>query len=105
MKAYACLFVCFSTRAVHIELVPSLTTEDFLNALKCFVSRRGIPNTIYSDNGTNFRGAERCINFHDDKVLAKYALVKRINWKFNPPYMLWEAAVKSAKSFIPKGDK
>ncbi|XP_065204047.1 uncharacterized protein LOC135834138 [Planococcus citri] len=106
MKAYACIFVCFSTRAVHIELVPSLLTEDFLNALKCFVSRRGLPATIYSDNGTNFKGCERYLNFNDTEI-QRYALSNTIAWKFNPPYTphrggIWESAVKSAKRYIPK---
>lgn len=67
-KSYAAIFVCFTTQAVHIELVPSLTTEDFLSALKCFVSRCKIPTTIYSDNGINFRGADRYLNFNDDVI-------------------------------------
>lgn len=57
VKAYICIFVCFSTKAVHIELVGDLTTESFLNAFKRFVSRRGLCTDVYSDNGTNFVGA------------------------------------------------
>ncbi|XP_065203470.1 uncharacterized protein LOC135833629 [Planococcus citri] len=106
MKAYACVFVCFVTRAVHIELVPSLSTEDFLNALKCFIARRGVPITIYSDNGTNFRGGERYLNFENDDI-QKYSRRNTISWKFNPPYTphrggIWESAVKSAKRYLPK---
>jgi transposase InsO family protein len=51
------LFVCFATKAVHIELVTSLPTEAYLAALRRFIARRGKPRTIYSDNGTNFQGA------------------------------------------------
>uniref|UniRef100_A0A182ND73 Integrase_H2C2 domain-containing protein n=1 Tax=Anopheles dirus TaxID=7168 RepID=A0A182ND73_9DIPT len=40
-KAYIAIFVCFATRAVHIELVSDLTTTSFLAALRRFVSRRG----------------------------------------------------------------
>lgn len=56
-KCYICLFVCFTTRAVHLELVTSLSTEAFLLALKRFISRRGKPQEIFSDNGKNFVGA------------------------------------------------
>ena len=56
-KGYIAIFVCFVTRAVHIEVVTSLTTEAFLAALRHFIARRGKPKTIYSDNGTNFQGA------------------------------------------------
>lgn len=57
LKVYVCVFVCFVTKAVHLELVMDLTTAAFLAALKRFAARRGQPRTIYSDNGTNFVGA------------------------------------------------
>jgi len=56
-EGYIAIFVCFATKAVHIEVVTSLTTESFLAALRRFIARRGTPKTIYSDNGTNFQGA------------------------------------------------
>jgi len=58
-KAYLALFVCFTTRAFHLELVSSLSTDAFLAAFKRFVSRRGLPSHIHSDCGTNFVGASR----------------------------------------------
>jgi hypothetical protein len=56
-KGYITIFVCFVTRAVHIEVVTSLKTEAFLALLRRFIARRGKPKTIYSDSGTNFQGA------------------------------------------------
>ena len=56
-KAYILIFVCFSTKAIHIGLVSALTTSAYIAGLKRFVSRRGLPCTIYSDNGTNFIAA------------------------------------------------
>jgi len=56
-KGYIAIFVCFVTKAVHIELVTSLSTEAFLAALRRFIARRGKPRTICSDNATNFQGA------------------------------------------------
>lgn len=62
-KAYATIFTCMVTHAVHIEVIPTLSTEDFLNALKCFVSRYEMPETIYSDNGTNFQDDTLILTF------------------------------------------
>ena len=45
------------TRAIHIKLVESMDTASFTNAFQRFISRRGKPNTIMSDCGSNFKGA------------------------------------------------
>ena len=59
VKAYVCVFVSLSVKAVHLELVSDLTTEAFIACLRCFISRRGKPTVIWSDHGTNFVGASR----------------------------------------------
>lgn len=56
-KSYVALFVCFSTKAIHLEWVDDLTTESFLSTLRIFIARRGCPLHIHSDNGRNFVGA------------------------------------------------
>lgn len=56
IKSYICLFVCFATKAIHLELVTDLSSETFLAALRRFTARRGKPSEIYSDNATNFVG-------------------------------------------------
>ena len=61
-KRYGALFTCLTTRAVHVELAGDLSTDSFILALRRFISRRGHPKTIISDNGSNFVGAEREIS-------------------------------------------
>ncbi|KAK3756708.1 hypothetical protein RRG08_035464 [Elysia crispata] len=65
-KLYILLFTCAVVRAVHLELVDSLSLEDFILAFKRFVARRGHPSIIYSDNAQTFKAAhkqvEACIN-------------------------------------------
>ncbi|XP_055923102.1 uncharacterized protein LOC129953729 [Eupeodes corollae] len=70
-KAYICLFVCMATKAIHLELVSDLTSEAFLAAFRRFVSRRGLCSNVYSDNGTNFQGARRCLNEMHKLVLSE----------------------------------
>ncbi|XP_055932937.1 uncharacterized protein LOC129962958 [Argiope bruennichi] len=53
-KSYLCLFICTATRAVHLELVSSMSTEAFFAALRRLIARRGHPTDILSDNGSNF---------------------------------------------------
>ncbi|XP_075162763.1 uncharacterized protein LOC142235394 [Haematobia irritans] len=108
-KGYASIFICFATRAIHLEAVSDLTTATFLAAFARFVSRRGCPKEMFSDNGTNFVGAARALrveyrNFIRDmssEVVHLYAN-NGLDWHFNPagaPHMggLWEAGVKSFK--------
>lgn len=105
-KAWIAIFVCFATRAVHIEAVEDLTSSAFIATLRRFISRRGKPNTIWSDNGTNFVGAHRELAAYLEKIDHQVAL-EGISWSFNPPSAphfggLWESAVKSAKHHLTR---
>jgi hypothetical protein len=57
-KAYVALFVCFVTRALHLELVSDLMTSSFIAAFRRFTSRHGLCRYLYSDNATTFKGAD-----------------------------------------------
>lgn len=111
-KCYVSLFICLTTKAVHLELVPDLTTEAFIEALRCFVARRGIPTRMYSDRGTNFIGAAKELpnlwydtNSRESKLIQDECTRKGIDWHFNPGRAshfggLWEAGVKSMKTHL-----
>lgn len=115
VKGYICLFICLSTKAVHLEMACDLSTKGFLNCFKRFIARRGLCQTIYSDNGTNFVGArnelEKLRTFLNDPknqdCFAKFFADIRIDWKFIPPRSphfggIWEAAVRSAKYHLKR---
>ncbi len=54
VKVYTCLFICMSTRAIHLELCSDLSTEAFLAAFQIFCNRRGTPSHVFTDHGSNF---------------------------------------------------
>ncbi|XP_054708163.1 uncharacterized protein LOC129217942 [Uloborus diversus] len=89
LKVWIVLFTCAVYRAIHLELVSSLSTETFLLALRRFISRRGRPRTIYSDNGTNFRGAFNEFSNLDWEKIQRESNTLRIFWKFIPPTAAW----------------
>ena len=91
-KVWITLFVCGSTRAVHIEVVSSLSTDAFLLAFRRFVARRGMPSRVRSDNATTFKSASEKID---------------VVWVFNPPAAPWhggfyERLVGAVKSPLKK---
>ena len=115
VKTYACLFVCFSTKAIHIELVSDLTSDAFLAALTRFTGRRGCPTTLFSDNGTNFVGANRQLQDLQKLLTSKttqdqilnFTNAHRIEWRFSPsrsPHFggLWESNIKNMKTLLRK---
>ena len=112
-KAYIAVFVCFATKAVHLELVTDLTSAAFIAALRRFIARRGKPSIIWSDHGTNFVGAAReirelYIGLRDQgmqQTISNFCASEGVQWKFTPeqaPHFggLWEAAVKSLKKHM-----
>jgi len=116
IKGYICLFVCFVSKAVHVEVTTDLTSDSYLAALTRFVSRRGLSSDIYLDNGTNFVGASNHIKktlkvlMNDPEMkekINKFSLENSVKFHFNPPTAshmggLWERAVRSMKSHLYK---
>lgn len=122
LKSYIAVFVCFTTKAIHLELAEDLSSEKFMEVLKRFIGRRGLCRQIHSDNGTNFVGTnrkleeiKRLISVESNPLLKGFNSENNIEWvyrettkwKFIPPRSphmggLWEAAVKSTKAILEK---
>ncbi len=109
VKRYGVIFTCLAIRAIHIEVVPSLETDSFINALQRFVARRGQVVEIRSDNGTNFLGAERelrqAIEDWNQSQINSMLLQKGIKWIFNPPSGshhrgTWERLIRSVRKVL-----
>ena len=87
-KIYVSMFICMSTKAVHMEIVSSLTKADCVLGLERFIARRGLPARIFSDNGTNFLGARndlikiRALLDKDNKTesIPSYVISKGCEW-------------------------
>ncbi|CAL1286305.1 unnamed protein product [Larinioides sclopetarius] len=104
-KVWAVLYTCAIYRALHLELVSSLSTDAFLLSFRRFVARRGRPRIIYSDNGTNFKGAYNELAAIDWNEVSRYAEIQRITWKFIPPSAawwggFWERLVRTVKELL-----
>ena len=83
-KAYITLYACSLTRGVYLELLPSLETGEFLRCLKRFITRRGRPEKIYSDNGSTFVAAAKWLKqVVTDERLNEFLSRQEIKWQFN----------------------
>lgn len=90
-QAYICLFVCMTTKALHLELASDLSTVTFLMAMCRFISRRGPIEQIHSDCGTNFVGAANLFKTVDEfthsaeyqEKCQDYLTTRNISWHFN----------------------
>ena len=96
-KRYGIIFGCFTTRAVYLDVLPSLQTDHFLNALVRFIARKGCPVKLYCDNATTFVGgrnelARAMKQIDSDQVLRASRRLK-VEWVFNVPYASSHAGV------------
>ncbi|XP_027861387.1 uncharacterized protein LOC114137071 [Xiphophorus couchianus] len=107
-KRWGLLFKCLTTRAIHIEVLSSLTSDSFLMALRRFVSRRGKPTEILCDQGTNFRGGEKELQESFNALhpsLQSQLAAHQITFRFNPPSAphfggSWEREIRSIKAAL-----
>ena len=83
LKAYILIFVCATTRNIHLELLNNMETEVFLQGLRRFVSRRGTPSLLVSDNAQTFKSAKQVLLFiYEHESVQRYLSYKQIEWKF-----------------------
>ena len=105
-KQYVCLLTCLVARAVHLAVCQTLDTDSCLLAIRRFASRRGYPELIISDNGSDFTSTKKMldlskISIHNDYIKSQLQQ-QNIIWKMNPPLApyfggIWERLIQSDK--------
>ena len=64
-KVWIYLYICCMVQAVHLDIVPNLTTSDFLRSFKWFTAHCGLPQRLISNNAKMF---------HSETTLAQWTL-------------------------------
>ncbi|XP_067940188.1 uncharacterized protein [Watersipora subatra] len=109
LKRYGLLFTCFYSRAIHIEVVDDLTTDAFINALRCFLAIRGSVKRIYCDHGTNFIGGinemNRQFTTMTNEEVKRYFINRRIEFITTTPTAshqggVWERQIRTVRSVL-----
>ena len=108
-KRWGVLFTCMTVRAIYVDLAHSLSADSAIMAIQRFAARRGFPQKVYSDNGTNFRAASielrEAIKSLDKNELTKFSLKNNFEWHFNPPTAshmggAWERQIRTVKECL-----
>ena len=109
IKRYGLIFTCMASRAIHIELLDDMTTDAFINGLRCFIALRGTVQTLRSDQGSNFVGAERELRTTIQKVqneqFRKFLEKHQCRFIMNPPHSShmggsWERHIRTVRSVL-----
>ena len=92
-----------------MEVAQSMDTDSFLNSLRRFIARRGIPEVMRSDNGSNFVGGSKelqeAISDWNESQIHEFLLQRNIRWLFNPPSGshfggVWERCIRTVRKIL-----
>lgn len=98
-KFYVLLFTCAVVRAVHLELVDSLSAETTMLAVRRFASCRGMPSLLMSDNACGFVAAKGlALDYFGDNSPEWRFIVPRAPWWGG----WWERLIKPIKSAMKR---
>ncbi|XP_045541691.1 uncharacterized protein LOC106718201 isoform X2 [Papilio machaon] len=105
LKSWIVIYTCAVYRAIHLELTLSLSTDAFIRTFRRFIARRGRPNLMISDNGTNFTGTKNLLTNLDWDEVQRVSSIMRIKWKLNSPTAAWwggffERMIKIVKNIL-----
>lgn len=108
-KRYGLLLTCLCSRAIHIEMLEDMSTDAFINSLRCFIAIRGTVRQIRCDQGTNFVGAKNELNSAlkelDPERLTTFLTNKQCDFVLNAPHSshaggVWERQIKTVRSIL-----
>ena len=109
-KRYGLLFTCLASRAIHIEVLDDMSTDSFLNGLRCLIAIRGPVRQIRCDRGTNFVGGESELRKQYETMVSNsdvtsYLLTKSCDFVFNSPHSshmggVWERQIRSIRNIL-----
>ena len=110
MKKYGLIVTCLSSRAIHIECLDDMTTDVFINALRCVIAIRGPIRTIRCDQGSNFKGASHELkqamkeNMNTDTI-RNHLCTQNCEFIFNSPHSshmggIWERNIRTVRSVL-----
>lgn len=108
-KRYGLLFTCMASRAIHIETLDDMTSDAFINGLRCFIALRGPVRSIRCDQGSNFVGADHELRVAmkeiKDQNIRKFLADNHCDFVMNSPSSshmggVWERQIRTIRSIL-----
>ena len=109
IKRYGLLFTCFCSRGVHIEMLDDMSTDAFINGLRCFIAIRGAVRLIRCDQGSNFVGASNelkaAMKEMDANKIKSHLANCQCDFVFNAPHAshvggVWERQIRTIRNVL-----
>ena len=109
VKRYGVLYTCTATRAMHLEVTQSMHSDSFVNSIRRFIARRGIPEVMRSDNGSNFVGGNKepqeAIPKWNESQIHEFLEQRTIKWRFNSQSGshfggVWERCISTVRNIL-----
>ena len=108
VKYYLLILTCLCTRAIHIDLLPDQSMDQFVLALVRFCNVYGIPEAIYSDNAASFTSGALVLKhvFTSDEFKSAFGThtIKHNTIPLGAPWVgsIWERCIRTVKSCLRK---
>jgi hypothetical protein len=106
-KRYGLIITCLCCRGIHIEMLEDMSTDSFINALRCFIAIRGAVKQLRCDQGSNFIGAKNELNegLKTCEEIETFLAEKQCEFVFNAPSSshaggIWERQIKSVRNVL-----
>ena len=112
LKRYGILYTCLSSRAIHLEVSNTLTTDSFLDVYRRFIGHRGPVRELRSDHGSNFIGAmnelQQALSEVSHDKIRDESLQRNCDWvefKMNVPHAshidgVWERHIRTVRNVL-----
>jgi hypothetical protein len=109
LKRYGLIITCMASRAIHVELLDDMTTDAYINGLRCFIAIRGPVQTMRCDQGSNFVGADRelreALKEIKEEQLRKFFEKNQCRFIMNSPHSshmggCWERHIRTIRSIL-----
>lgn len=93
-KRWVLIFTCATIRAIHLETITEMTTEEISHSFRRFFARRGVPKKFLSDNAPQFHALDGY--FHSlwhtlakAPSISNYFAEHQISWEFITEFAPW----------------